>query len=312
MEDYSINLNFNYFSNKILFKKVGENVLPLKSIVSREISPIVYKNTNIIQQQENDYTISDINQIKDFLKYLIKSEIGEYVYLEIGFKEIICVCEDKYKIFHYSIERLLENKVIQDFINASHYDKEIIISTLTREPLIPLNEKELIFNNLLLEEIINKIKKDIIPLINSNNLILTGEIISSNWAGQLGLVNILKKLPSKTNYNIYFDRQGYWKSLLTMRNEEKWLYKISPSIFKPDILFINSLKFEEDKKIQIEGLEKQFIISPIKYANIIKYSGENFPNTLVINNSDKNNILDIESKEIRAYLIDQKVNQVEI
>lgn len=310
MNDYSLNIGEKFFSSRLILNKKEEGISLINSVLSRTFKSVVIKNITQVNKND-DVFVNEVTQSTDFLKYLSKNEIGEFVYIGIEFDKLICINQEKCKIIKYNITQYLENIYIQNLITAFKYDKELIISTLSREPLIPVDGNQLKFNNILLEAILIDLMKEISPIINSNTIILSGEIIWSNWAGQIGIVNILKKLPSKFNYKVYIDNNGLWKSLLTKRDKEKWLYKLSSTVFELDLLFINSLKLLNDKKIQLEGLERQFIVSPNKYANIIKYSGENFPKSIIINNLSNSKIQNVEENEFINTNIKETINIVE-
>lgn len=264
-----------------------ERIIKPTIIIPQKDSSIDTK-TNVIQRLSR----------RDLLLYLKNNGLGEYTYLELNFDSIKVVTPSKEILIDYNIVKYIEDKEVLQFISLVKFDKNNIISTFKHGPLIPYSINEMILNNLLIEKVFYDVQKQISKIILSNKLILSGEIVWVNWLGDIGIVNILKRILKKKDFFINIDSNALWKSLFDYRKNNEYLYKISKNIFKSDLLFMNSIEIINGKKFAIEGSNNEMILSKDKYINVFFNSNnENFPKILVINDNEERSLTECQKRD---------------
>lgn len=299
METQSLEIIGKFFRLRLNFILSNDGYVLRDVVKDRLLNPLVNKYPLKILSDQKTIILENTSE-NELLKYLKDNQIGEYTYIEINFDSLRILNSKKEYLFKFNILKYLQDKNIQLHIKTNLLDKKSIVSTLTTEPLIPFDKEEIILNNLFLEAILKQFDKQISTIKISNNVILSGEMIWGCWIGDIGIINILKKILGVKNYNVYFDNNGIWKALLEKRKENDFLYKISRKIFIPDILFINSLLIKEGKRFTLEDSSKEMILLKDKFVNVIlnRNYQKNLPKVLIVNNRDQKSILECNKNDL--------------
>jgi len=300
MNEISIQKNGTFFRNSLTFSN-KEGVYSLKEVIRKRLSKMLVVKDDFIKSFTISPQIKKRYVINNFIKYINTQYNSKVTFIFLNFEQIKIIDEGCETIFSYNILEQIKSRKLQNLVKSLKLDKELILSTLLSRPLIPNIYEESIINISILDHILYPLIKKI-QNISTSNIVITGEMIWSNWVDAFGLVYLLKNYFNNIDYSVYIDKMALWDVLFEKRKKEKFLYKIYGETFYPDVLLFNTINTTKVNKFQLFEINKFLYLDKTSYINLFKdVKSENtilfIPKYILINNKSNIELKDI-TKEI--------------